>query len=83
MAILRLALLLAACAGAAGCFSPHTPPCAFSCAEDGLCPTGFTCADDGLCHRDDSAGTCDLTPQVDAAHDAASDDAGAANDATD
>jgi hypothetical protein len=83
MAILRLALLLAACAGAPACFSPHTPPCAFSCAADGVCPSGYSCADDGICHRDDGQGTCDIPPQVDAAQDAGSDDGAASNDAAD
>jgi hypothetical protein len=83
MAVLRLALLLATCAGAAACFSPHTPPCAFSCAADGICPAGYSCADDGICHRDDGQGTCNIPPQVDAAQDAASDGGADATDATD
>ena len=78
MAFLRLALLLAACAGTTGCFSPRQPACAFSCVEDGVCPSGYSCAADGLCHRDDGQGTCDLPSQIDAAQDAVvSDDAGA------
>jgi hypothetical protein len=83
MAVLRWALLLATCASAAGCFSPHSPACAFSCADDGLCPSGYSCAADGLCHRDDAQGTCDLPPQVDAAQDATSDGGAGSNDATD
>jgi hypothetical protein len=66
-----------------GCFSPKQPPCAFSCAADGLCPSGYTCADDGVCHRDDGQGTCDIPSQIDAAQDAASGDGDGAGDATD
>lgn len=65
MALLRLALLLAL-AGAPACYSPKQPPCAFSCVDDGLCPSGYTCQADGVCHRDDSQGTCDIPPQIDA-----------------
>jgi hypothetical protein len=65
VAFLKRALLLAIIA-APGCFSPRTPPCAFSCAEDGLCPAGYTCQTDGVCHRDDSQGVCDIPSQVDA-----------------
>ena len=66
MALLRIALLLAV-AATAGCYSPKQPPCAFSCADDGLCPTGYSCQADGVCHRDDSpGGTCDIPPQIDA-----------------
>jgi len=79
MAVLRLALLLAACAGAVACFSPQSPPCAFSCAEDGVCPSGFTCGDDGVCHRNNASGTCEIESQVDAAQDAVSDDAATAD----
>ena len=71
MAILRALLLLgASAAGAAGCFSPHQPPCAFFCADDGLCPSGYSCQEDGVCHRDDGQGICDI-------------DAGSAGDAGD
>ena len=76
MAILRLALLLAACAGTTGCFSPRQPVCAFSCVDDGVCPSGYSCAADGLCHTDAGQGTCDIAPQIDASQDAVSDDAG-------
>ena len=81
MALLRIALLLAL--AATGCFSPRQPPCAFSCADDGLCPTGYSCQADGLCHRDDSQGTCDIQSQIDAG-DAGTDGANAsdASDAT-
>jgi hypothetical protein len=69
----RAALLLGlwAAAGAASCFSPRQPDCAFSCAGDGRCPTGYTCsADDGWCHRDDGPdATCDPS-QLDAGSDA-------------
>ena len=65
MALLRIALLLAA-AATASCYSPKQPPCAFSCADDGLCPSGYTCQADGVCHRDDSQGTCDIPSQIDA-----------------
>ena len=65
MALLRIALLLAV-AATAGCYSPKQPPCAFSCADDGLCPSGYTCQADGVCHRDDSQGTCDIPSQIDA-----------------
>jgi hypothetical protein len=66
MALLRRAALLIALAGAglgagfAGCFSPRQPPCAFSCATDGLCPSGYVCASDGFCHHEGDHGTCDL-----------------------
>ena len=73
MAILRLALLLAACAGTTGCFSPRQPGCAFSCVDDVVCPSGYSCAADGLCHRDDGQGTCGLPSQVDAAQAATAD----------
>jgi hypothetical protein len=85
MALLRIALVLAmatAIAATAGCFSPRQPPCAFSCADDGLCPSGYSCQADGVCHRDDGQGTCDLPSQIDAGDagadvpgDAAGDDA--------
>ena len=58
------ALLLAA--GAASCFSPRQPDCAFSCAADGLCPSGYQCGAEGICHREDYQGTCDISSQVDA-----------------
>jgi len=71
MAVLTRVLLVFAFAG---CFSPKQPPCAFSCADDGICPAGYSCAADGVCHRDDGQGTCDITPQtVDAAQDGATD----------
>jgi hypothetical protein len=74
MALLRIALLLfVAVTAATGCFSPRQPPCAFSCADDGLCPTGYTCQADGVCHRDDGQGTCDIPSQIDAGADAAED----------
>jgi hypothetical protein len=64
MAVLRALLLLVL---AAGCFSPHQPPCAFSCADDGICPSGYSCQADGVCHRaDDGGGICDIQSQVDA-----------------
>jgi hypothetical protein len=79
MALLRIALLLVVAVSAAtGCFSPRQPPCAFSCADDGLCPTGYTCQADGVCHRDDSQGTCDIPSQIDAG-DAGTDDANASD----
>jgi len=78
LAFLRRALLLAALVAPAGCYEPRQPPCAFSCAADGVCPSGFTCGTDGVCHRDDSTGICDIEPQVDAAQDTAG-DAGAAD----
>jgi hypothetical protein len=68
VAFLRIALLLAA-AVTAGCFSPRQPPCAFSCADDGLCPTGYSCHADGVCHRDDGPDTCDIASQTDAGAD--------------
>ena len=73
--VARVALLLGV-AAAAGCYSPSQPPCAFSCADDGLCPSGYSCQADGVCHRDDSTAACGIPPQIDAgANDAA--DAGA------
>lgn len=71
MAVLRaLLLLVLAAAAVAGCFSPHQPPCAFSCADDGICPSGYSCQADGVCHRsDDGGGICDIPPQVDAGDD--------------
>jgi hypothetical protein len=86
VALLRIALLLAV-AATAGCYSPKQPPCAFSCADDGLCPSGYTCQADGVCHRDDSQGTCDIPSQIDAgdagSSDAGSDDAGTSDAGTD
>ena len=73
MAVLKRALLLAALLAPAGCYSPHQPPCAFSCADDGLCPAGFTCGSDGVCHRDNAQTTCDIPSQVDAAQEVAPD----------
>ena len=86
MALLTRVLLLAAVAlavTATSCFSPTQHPCAFSCAEDGLCPAGFSCLADGVCHRDDDQGTCTISPQIDAGDttDASANDAG--NDAAD
>ena len=73
MALLRWAPLLAALVVTASCYQPHQPPCAFSCAADGLCPSGFSCGGDGVCHRDDTQATCDIPSQVDGAQDAAPD----------
>jgi hypothetical protein len=70
-AVAALALALLALASLTGCFSPHQPGCAFSCAADGLCPSGYSCGSDGVCHRDDGQGTCDIPPQTDAGEDAA------------
>ena len=77
-ALLRRWLLLALLAPAA-CYSPRQPPCAFSCADDGLCPSGFTCGGDGICHRDGAEGVCDIDPQTDAG-DAGADDGAPAAD---
>ena len=73
MALLRWALLLAAFVVTPSCYQPHQPPCAFSCAADGLCPSGFTCGGDGVCHRDGAQGICEIDAQVDAAQDAVQD----------
>ena len=57
MAVLTRSLfaaLLLAAAALAGCFSARQPPCAFSCAGD------------GVCHHDDDPGTCDIPAQIDA-----------------
>jgi len=60
--LLRLALAGAA-AGIGGCFSPSTPPCAFTCVSAGhLCPDDYTCGTDGLCHRDGAQDVCGLKP---------------------
>ena len=59
--VLVLVLVLAA-VGAAACFSPRAPGCAFSCATDGTCPASYVCQADNLCHRQDGAGTCLLNP---------------------
>jgi hypothetical protein len=77
VAFLRRAILLAALAAPASCYEPRQPPCAFSCATDGVCPSGFTCGADGVCHNDDHPGTCDIPPQIDAG------DAGSEDDAAD
>ena len=83
MALLRALLIPAAIAAAiAGCFSPPTPPCAFSCAEDGKCPSGYSCQSDGVCHRDDDQRSCDIPSQIDAG-DAGNADAGADDAAVD
>jgi len=79
MALLKRVLLLAAVIAAlttTSCYSPTQRPCAFSCADDGLCPAGFSCLADGVCHRDGDQGTCAIPPQVDAgdAGDAAAND---------
>ena len=78
-----LAALVLVAAALAGCFSARQPPCAFSCAADGLCPTGYSCGTDGVCHHDNDPGACDIPGQIDAggAGDAGADDGGA--DATD
>jgi len=60
------AALLLAAAALAGCFSARQPPCAFSCAADGVCPAGYSCGTDGICHHDDDTGTCDISAQLDA-----------------
>jgi len=82
----RVALVVALAAaglaaGFAGCLSPRQPPCAFSCAADGLCPSGYACATDGFCHREGDQGTCDLGTDAgqDGDHDAAPDGDGAAD----
>jgi|KBSMisStaDraftv2_1062788.scaffolds.fasta_scaffold431549_2 hypothetical protein len=80
--IKRLLLASAVFAGAAGCFSPPEPPCAFSCAEDGLCPSGYSCQADGICHRDGDQRSCDIPPQADASATDA-DDASAADTSAD
>jgi hypothetical protein len=72
---------IAIAAAVAGCFSPAQPPCAFSCADDGLCPSGYSCQSDGICHRDGDQRTCVIPPQVvDAAADASAPDGGDAAD---
>lgn len=62
----RLALLMilaGATTALGGCFSPKTPPCAFTCISAGsLCPDDYTCGADGLCHRDGAEGVCGLKP---------------------
>jgi len=70
------AALLLAAAALAGCFSARQPPCAFSCAGDGVCPAGYSCGTDGVCHHDDDPGVCDVPAQIDAG-DAGADDGGA------
>jgi hypothetical protein len=43
------------------CFSPHQPPCAFTCVSAGnLCPDSYTCGADGLCHREGAEDACTL-----------------------
>jgi hypothetical protein len=70
---------LGAAGGAAGCFSPDKPSCAFSCAEPPhTCPTGFVCGADNLCHDPTSAAACRITFS-----DAASDTAQDATDGAD
>ena len=56
-----LAALLASL-GAASCFSPREPACAFSCATDGTCPPAYACGSDNLCHRQDGVGLCLFGP---------------------
>jgi hypothetical protein len=70
------AALLLAAAALVGCFEARQPPCAFSCAADGVCPAGYSCGTDGVCHHDNDPGACDIPSQIDAG-DAASDDGGA------
>jgi hypothetical protein len=60
------AALLLAAAALAGCFSARQPPCAFSCAADGVCPSGDSGGTDGVCHHDNDPGTCDISAQADA-----------------
>jgi len=56
----RLALMGGTALG--GCFSPSTPPCAFTCISAGhLCPDDYSCGADGLCHRDGAQDVCGLT----------------------
>jgi hypothetical protein len=59
--LILFAAALAAAVGLAGCFSPETPGCAFSCAAAHLCPAGYFCAQDGFCHRSDGKGACTLS----------------------
>jgi hypothetical protein len=59
--LILVAAALVASVGLAGCFSPQTPGCAFSCAVDHLCPAGYFCAQDGFCHRTDGKGACTLS----------------------
>ena len=73
------AALLLVAAALVGCFSARQPPCAFSCAADGVCPAGYSCGTDGVCHHDNDPGTCDIPSQIDAgdAGDAGADDGAA------
>ena len=70
-----VATLLLAAAALAGCFSARQPPCAFSCAADGVCPAGYSCGTDGVCHHDNDQGACDIPALTDAG-DAGNDDGG-------
>lgn len=67
LVVLALAPALLA-SGAAGCFSPAEPPCAFSCLDPSRrCPESYTCGTDGICHREGATTQCVLTPPADAA----------------
>jgi hypothetical protein len=79
LALAAIVAVIGLCAGLAGCFSPHQPPCAFSCVTDGLCPSGYLCGADGFCHREGDQGMCDLASDggQDAADAAPDGDAGA------
>ena len=67
------AALLFAAAALAGCFSARQPPCAFSCAADGVCPAGYSCGTDGVCHHDNDMGSCDIQAQIDGGNAGAND----------
>ena len=73
---------LALAVGAAACFSPQQPACAFSCGPAGACPADFTCGADDLCHRNDGHGLCLLAPQ-DAGQDAGQDSSDATAETAD
>ena len=62
---LRDFLLGALAVAMASCFSPHTPPCAFTCVTAPDCPDGYACGTDGLCHRNDATDVCNLKSPYD------------------
>jgi len=62
----RRCLVLATMAVAMGsCFSPHNPPCAFTCVTAPDCPDGYACGTDGLCHRNGATESCNLQSPYD------------------
>lgn len=56
--------MLAALAGAAGCYSPSLADCTVSCSGPSECASGQVCGTDGLCAAPEIAGRCAVPPDA-------------------